>query len=116
MTKETYQMIVNRSLSWINRSELKISISVKNVRGGRAWYDTKEIEMPLWINNFDVIYQIYYIIHELVHCLTGHKHDKDFKLVEDCLLRMWGIEIKRKRVYPKELKFNGKIVTNIPSF
>jgi len=54
-------------------------------------------------------YTIYYIIHEMVH-FRYPNHGYWFKKKEEELLRLWGIEIERAKIYPKRLIENGEVV------
>jgi (p)ppGpp synthase/HD superfamily hydrolase len=110
-----YQRIINHTRDWIDYNK-KIVVSInEDIPCGRGYPQTREIELPVWLNSFDVMYRIYYVIHEMVHCLTGIKHDKRFMSVEDTLLNMWDLRIVRRKVYPKQLFWKDRDILNIPS-
>lgn len=88
---------------------------IEILSSGRGWFLEKKIELPKWINKYDVAFRLYYVVHELVHCMIGTEHDKNFKLVEDKLLAMWDIRIVRKKVYPRGIYYHGVKITNVPS-
>jgi hypothetical protein len=81
---------------------------------GLGFYVDKHIIMPTWLDDYDPIYKVYYVLHEMVHCMTGEKHDEIFKRVEDVILALWDIKIIRKKVYPKVIYWREQEVENIP--
>lgn len=113
MTENAYQKVVDHTTRWIEYLH-KVTVKLNDIPRGMGFPATKEIELPLWINKYDVIYRIYYVVHELVHCIVGHKHDATFMKVEDVLLALWDIKIVRKKVYPKMLFWREQEITNIP--
>jgi hypothetical protein len=118
VNEPTYQKIINTTLRWLNLDtviKVKVTINLEIDRG-RGYYDTKEMELPPWLDECDPSYRIYYALHELAHCLIGYKHDKAFKRLEDILLSLWDIRIIRKSVYPKRLFHLEQEVFNIPTY
>lgn len=115
MDQKSYQKIVNSTLRWLDLQHIKVGVTIRSdIDRGRGYYDTKEVQLPAWLEECDPHYRIYYVVHELTHCLLGYRHDKPFKRVEDVLLGLWDIAIERKKVYPKRLFHDGKEVLNIP--
>jgi hypothetical protein len=114
VTPAAYQTVVNHTIRWLDYVH-NVSVSVQDVPYGQGYQRFKVIVMPMWLEKYDVVYRLYYVLHELVHCMVGVKHDKNFKLVEDAILAMWDIEIVRRRVYPKKLSWKGKDIVNIPN-
>ncbi len=115
LTVEGYQKIVDDTLIILNlECEIAVTVTIADIARGRGYFVEKKIILPAWLCEYDLAYQIYYVIHELVHCLLGYKHDKVFKKVESILLDMWDIRIVRLRVYPKKLFLDGKEIFNIP--
>ena len=114
MTEDAYQTIVNHTIRWVEYTQ-KVKVTVNNLlKAGRGYFLEKRIEMPKWIERYDINYRIYYVIHELTHCIVGIEHDDDFKKVEDILLSLWDIRIERKSIYPRKLFCNNKEILNIP--
>lgn len=114
MTSEAYQIVVDLTIKWLDYVH-DVNVSIKNVPFGQGYPSLKSIVMPIWLDKYDVVYRMYYVLHELVHCMVGVKHDENFKLVEDAILAMWDIEIVRKKVYPRTIKWKGIEIPNIPS-
>src|SRR3989339_2128186 len=94
-----YKKILDYTRSLIDYDPV-VTVTIADIRRGMAYYDKKKIILPTWLNEFDMVYQVYCVIHELVHCMIGYKHSETFKKLEDILLSIWGIEIVRMRVYP----------------
>lgn len=113
LTTEGYQKIVDDTLLCLELN-IVVTVTIADITSGRGYFVDKKIMLPVWVSGCDVAYQVYYAVHELVHCLLGHRHDKTFKKVEDVLLGLWGIEIVRMRVYPKKLFLEGREIFNIP--
>jgi len=58
-----------------------------------------------------VEYTWYYVVHEFVHInFRIHNHDSKFKTHEKKLLRLFGLDIKYARAYPRALYANGNKV------
>lgn len=110
---EDYKKIVDSMIACIG-TKVNISVTVKDIFRGRAYFIEKAMILPVWLGEYDVAYQVYYAIHEFTHCMIGYKHDDTFKFVEDVLLELWGIKIVRMKVYPKKLFLDGKEILNIP--
>ena len=81
-------------------------VKVKAVQRGRC--NKRSITIPLSLTRHPESYQIYYAVHEATHKIRGSHHGPDFKNVEDQLLIKFGIEIIRKKAYPKSLKLDGE--------
>ena len=86
-------------------------VKVKDVHGGRC--NRKSITLPAWLLHYDEAYQIYYAVHEACHRIRGRGHGPDFKNVEDQLLAKFGIKIRRKKAYPRQLWLDGKEIIKI---
>lgn len=82
---------------------------------GRGYPREKKIELPIWLNRYDVMYRVYYVLHELVHCMVGVEHNLMFMKVEDAILDIWDIKIVRRTVYPRMMYWNGMRIRNIPN-
>lgn len=100
----------------------KVDIKVKDVNRGGAWkyigLDKYYIILPKWLEKYDDNYAIYYAVHEICHIIALIKnwdwsHGEMFKKIEDEALVLWGLEIERAKVYPKELYANGQQIKNI---
>lgn len=115
MTEDTYQMVINHTLRWIDYIH-SITVTIKpNLPYGMGFPRTKEIVLPDWLSRYDPLYRMYYVLHEMVHCMVGIKHDATFMRVEDVILSLWDIKIVRKKVYPKQLFWKDQEIENIPS-
>ncbi|OGM12058.1 hypothetical protein A2V80_02330 [Candidatus Woesebacteria bacterium RBG_16_39_8b] len=108
-----YKKILDYTRSLIDYDPV-VTVTIADIRRGMAYYDKKKIILPTWLNEFDMVYQVYCVIHELVHCMIGYKHSETFKKLEDILLSIWGIEIVRMRVYPKRLFLDKREIFKIP--
>ena len=117
MELETYQKVADTTLRWLSLDKVvKVKVLIRDdIDSGRGYFDRKEIHMPAWISSCDPGYRLYYVLHELIHCLIGYKHNQTFKQVEDTILDLWDIKIKRKRVYPKQMFWHDKEILNIPA-
>lgn len=96
----------------------KVEIKVKDVRGGYAYSYKCYITLPKFLEKYDDNYAIYYAVHETCHIIAFIKnrdrmHGEEFKRIEDEALALWGLKIKRAKVYPKELYANGQRIKNI---
>jgi len=115
LNPKDFKRIVDHTISWLEIGiEINVTVIVANIDRGRGYFNEKKIILPVWLSEHDVAYQVYYAVHELVHCLLGYRHDEAFKKTEDVLLDLWGIEIVRNRVYPKKLFLDGKEIYNTP--
>ena len=113
LTIEGYQKVVDNTLECLELN-IVVTVTIAEIMRGRGYFVEKKIMLPAWLSEHDVVYQVYYAVHELVHCLLGYRHDETFKKIEDVLLDLWGIEIERKKVYPKKLFLKGKEIINTP--
>jgi len=114
MKRKDYQAIADLTSEALKIPTIKVRI--KNVLGGRA--NKNYITLPKWLEHYDKEYQIYYVVHEVCHYLKPHVkgllgHNKMFQKYEDKALELWGITIKRAKIYPKELYANGQRIKNI---
>jgi hypothetical protein len=114
MTQREYQMVVDRTRKLIGYRR-PVKVSVEDLAYGQGYYEDKIIKMPCWIEKYDTAYQIYYVVHELCHCIIGVQHTQLFKVHENTMLGLWNIRIVRKTVYPKKLYVWGVECNNIPS-
>ena len=96
LTMEGYQKVADDTLECLDLN-IEVTVTIADIARGRGYFVEKKIMLPVWLSEHDVVYRVYYVIHELVHCLLGYRHDKSFKKVEDVLLDLWGIEIIRMR-------------------
>lgn len=105
MTTMDLQAVVDLTSEAFNYGS--VSIRLKDVHRGSAG---DYITLPKWVQKYAEAYQIYYAVHEIMHCIRGlgGRHDSVFKSMENKALALWGIEITRKKVYPKGMKINGK--------
>ena len=95
----------------------KVEIKVKDVCQGRAHLDKFYITLPI-LEKYDDNYAIYYAVHEICHIIAEVKngngsHGKEFKKIEDEALALWGLKIRRAKVYPKELYASGQRIWNV---
>ncbi len=92
-------------------SFVNINIQFKSVKRGRARYLTNSITIPLWILNYPIEYQYYYIIHEVTHFIAIYQgHNDMFKQKEKELLNEFGLIPIYNRVYIKQLNgINGDV-------
>lgn len=114
MTQREYQMIVNKARQRAGYRPC-VSVVVRDLSCGQGYHEEKIIMMPYWVDKYDVAYQIYYVIHELCHCIVGVAHSAEFKMFENTMLGSWGIRITRKSVYPRRLYFMGVRCRNTPA-
>jgi hypothetical protein len=113
MTVKTYQKVVDHTLRWLDYSH-SIRVIKRGVPRGEGFPGIKLIILPTWIDSFDVAYRLYYVLHELVHCMVGIKHDITFMKIEDVVLAIWDIRIVRKKIYPKVIFLKERKIKNIP--
>ena len=83
---------------------------IKNVKRG---YATKvknmyKVVIPQWAFKRGENYWIWYVVHEIAHVIHHslfgtYRHDNNFKAIEDMYLEDFGLQIIRKKVYPKEI-------------
>lgn len=88
-----------------------IKISFKNGQRGHSYYNTRHLIFPNWIFKRLEEFQIYYAIHELSHFLCNDKrlgfgHGREFKTIEQGLLKEYNINIIYSKAYPKYLYDN----------
>ena len=102
--KELSQTVVDLCLEDYDMPSFPVN--VKAVRRGRC--NKRSITIPLSLTRHPEAYQIYYAVHEACHKIRGRHHAPDFKNVEDMLLAKFGIEIARKKAYPKDLWLDGE--------
>jgi len=107
MNTEDYQAIVDLTAEAFNSSSLPVRM--RNIRGG-GYASNYFITLPLWLREQVEIYQIYYCVHEICHHIAGQHegHSSIFKNTENSALALWGITIKRAKVYPRVLYLNGE--------
>jgi len=113
MTIQDYRTIIDLTAEHfrIDLSNIVLKIKVRSCgSAGRSY-----ITLPQWLEEYDENYRIYYAVHEACHHITGLGcgHSWMFRKVEDEALALWGLEIERKKAYPKELYANGQKVKNI---
>jgi len=114
MTAQDYRTIIDLTAEHFRIDLSTIALRIKKIKGGgRAGYNY--ITLPEWLEKYDENYRIYYAVHEACHYITGFRrgHDWMFRKVEDKALALWGLEIIRKKAYPKALFANGQEVKNI---
>lgn len=114
MTTQDYRTIIDLTAEHFRIDLSNIVLRIKEIRhGGRAGHNY--ITLPQWLEEYDENYCIYYTIHEACHLIAGLGcgHGWMFRKVEDEALALWGLEIERKKCYPKELYTNGQKVKNI---
>lgn len=110
-----YKEIVDCTLEHL-KWDFDVKVKIAEIDRGRGYFFEKMMILPAWLDEHDAVYQAYYAIHELTHCLLGYRHNQIFKAAEDLLLDIWDIQIIRKKVYPKKIFFDGKEVYNTPYF
>lgn len=105
-------------LGWLVRREhlarKGIQLKVKNIQAGRALWGTKTITIPSLALG-DQYRGTAYVIHEVAHFVNYYKgrndnHGSAFKRIENRLLKLFGLSIKRKRAYAKALYYNGELI------
>lgn len=108
--REDYQAIVDLTSEALGIPS--ILVRIKKVYAGRA--NKNYIALPKFLDKYDEQYQIYYAVHEACHYVNkGMGHKPPFKEIEDRILALWNIKIKRAKAYPKALYANGKRIKNI---
>lgn len=117
MTLQDYKTISELTAEHFGVSK-RVEIKVKDVGGGRAHLDKYYITLPKFLEDYDDNYAIYYAVHEICHIIVFAKgnweaHGEMFKKIEDEALALWGLKIKRAKVYPKELYANGQRIRNV---
>lgn len=114
MTEHEFLYITLVTLTELEFPE-RISVELRELGSGRGYYFEKHIMLPTWIGKYHPAFQVYYLIHEICHCIVGHYHTPLFKITEDHVLAVWSMRIVRRRVYPKKLYFNGEEILNVPT-
>lgn len=96
---------------------MSVTVQVKNVRRGNARVCKGKyyITIPQWAIDRSDEYGVYYICHECAHVTCARifgtfSHNSEFRMVEDAYLEDFGLVVKRKKVYPKELIAFGELV------
>jgi len=101
-----------------SRIRVPVTIKFKNTRGSYASYSTHQLSISCkqLIDN-GYWYGVALIVHEFSHvCASieyGWKilpHGKEFKKVENRLLKLFGLSIKRKKAYAKIIYKDNKEV------
>jgi len=98
-------------------SKLHTTLKVKNTSG--SYVD--RVNNTITISKRGLEKNYYYgkalVIHEFSHIVTHHKngygakvHGKEFKRIEDRLLKLFGLSIKRARAYATIIYYEGKEV------
>ena len=120
MTLQDYKTISELTIEHFGFFRLlkMVEIKVKDVNSGKANLRSYKITLPKFLEKYDDNYAIYYAVHEVCHIISFVKgrddgHGERFKKIEDEALALWGLKIKRAKVYPKELYANGQRVENI---
>lgn len=108
MEREDLQAVVDLTAEEFGGES--IPVKIKPTLSGRA--NEQYITLPRWIRRYAEAYQIYYAVHEICHYLVGYEkwHNIEFKKMEDKALAVWGIKIKRAKVYPKAMTMNGQSI------
>jgi len=104
--REELQAVVDLCLEDYNMHSFPVK--VKSVQRGRC--NRKSITLPSYLAYHHEAYQIYYAVHEATHKITGCGHGRHFKHIEDLLLEKFGIKIKRKKAYPGNIWFDGRLI------
>ena len=100
------QAIANLTAKHLGLS-VRPKIRFANVERGQALPEHNLIVIPNFVRKMPVKVSTYYICHEISHCADGGlHHGKRFRSVEDKALMFWGISIKRKGVYPVDIRQN----------
>lgn len=113
LNREDYQKIVDYTRSAINYRR-SVSVLIKDIPMGRGYFFKKVIMLPKWLEKHNKLFGVYYVIHELTHCLVGVKHNQNFARMEDYLLGLWDIRIVRNKAYPKKIIHRGVEINIIP--
>ena len=112
LTQEDLQSIIDLTIERMREFfPIRPTLHYKEIsRNGRANWKTNSITVPCWAGRIGESYVIYYTLHELTHYVNGHLggHGEFFKRMEDKILAIWGLSIKRAKCYPKELYANGQ--------
>jgi predicted SprT family Zn-dependent metalloprotease len=106
---QDYQKIVHHTQSRLDNTD-EVTVLIKDIPAGRGYFDDKKIMLPKWLEGHGRIYGVYYVLHELCHCLVGVKHDETFMTLEEFLLCLWDIRIVRRKVYPKTIICGNKAI------
>lgn len=113
MTIEDLQSIVELTASQHKEIfPIVPQVIMKDTRRGHALWKSGRISIPKWAWQYGEAYLMYYTIHELTHYVNGKLggHGPFFKQMEDVLLKVWDISIKRAKCYPKAVYHKGKEV------
>ena len=119
LTLQDYQKIIEKTAEHFEVYK-EVKLRVKYIKGcGWARWRTRggklllSITLPKWLEIYDDEYARYYAVHEACHIIAFVKgkddgHGERFKEIEDEALALWGLKIKRAKVFPKELYANGR--------
>ena len=130
MNKEDIQAIIEivweelKTNEWSCFYEAKIEfipqIVFRDVNRGRNYWTrvtgcSYKIVLPTFLleDDRDERYVIWYVTHELCHCIY-HDHGSFFKKLEASIMEKWGVEIEYARAYPKRLYADGEVIYESP--
>jgi len=75
-------------------------VVIKDIR--RGWCHGNYVVIPQFAEKYSEAYQIYYAVHEVIHCVVSG-HGPRFKAVERAILALWDIIPTYAKAYPKYL-------------
>jgi len=104
------QLIEYEDLDWLMPP---ITLNVRGIKQGYTKLNSRRILIPQW-----ALANLYcgkwYVIHEIAHVVTRLQygigvqiHGLEFMKVENRLLGLYGLTLKRNKVYPKAIYFHG---------
>lgn len=80
------------------------TIELKDIRTGQFRRKTNKISIPLWVVGRQDCYQIYYVIHEICHFVTGNgHHGPDFKAAEGTMMLQYTLKPIYAKAYAKRI-------------
>lgn len=99
----------------LSRLKPKIKLTFWNKRGSCAGYYSHEIRMSRTQLKDNYWARLALVVHEFVHVVVYQKngshgilpHGKEFRRIEDRLLKLFGLTIERKKCYAKAFYHNG---------
>ena len=120
MTEQDCQSILTKLIKHEHFSRLKppITLKLKNIRGSWEHDGRHSISISKNQLNYGYYYGVALVVHEFSHVVVDFKHrwkrvlphGKEFKKVENRLLKLFGLTIKRKKAYAIAIYKNNKEV------
>ena len=113
-----------RTIRRVSKSEYRLlnipqalrstKVYVTNTRSGYANSENSYVTIPLWAQNREPAYFLYYIAHELSHILTHLKFDRKAYIVHgkdfyQCFRHICPTELQHYELHYKPRGANGKV-------